>query len=517
MPDNALASLNAIAHSIISYSALIAVAFIGAGLVYLAWLYYRDVTQTQHAIRRNYPLIGRFRYFFEHLGEFFRQYFFAMDREELPFNRSQRSWVYRAAKNIDNTVAFGSTRPLNHSNEVLFMNCLFPTLSEDAVPTHSVCIGKDYCRHPYHSAAIFHISGMSYGAISKPAVQALAAGARQAGIWLNTGEGGLSPYHLEAGCDLVVQIGTAKYGVRDAEGKLSDQRLTEIAAHPQVRMFELKLSQGAKPGKGGILPAGKVTDEVASIRGIPVGQDSISPNGHPDIQSIDDLLDTLARIRRLTGKPAGFKMVLGFSEWLDELGEAVHRRGLEYAPDFITVDSADGGTGAAPQSLIDYVGLPLRRSLPLVVDKLNEYHLRERVKVIASGKMINPAEAAWALCVGADFVVSARGFMFALGCIQALQCNKNTCPTGITTHNPELQRGLVTTDKATRVAHYAQNLMHEVGVIAHSCGVREARSLQRRHVYLINERGVPEPLSERYPDATPRPEYRAPNDAPERR
>ena len=272
-------------------------------------------------------------------------------------------------------------------------------------------------------------------------------------------------------------------------------------------MFELKLSQGAKPGKGGILPGGKVTEEVATIRGIPVGQDSISPNGHPDIRSIDDLLDTLARIRRVTGKPVGFKMVLGFSEWLDELGEAIHRRGLEFAPDFITVDSADGGTGAAPQSLIDYVGLPLRRSLPLVVDKLNEYRLRERVKVIASGKMINPAEAAWAICVGADFIVSARGFMFALGCIQALQCNKNTCPTGITTHDPELQRGLVPADKAARVANYAKNLMHEVGVIAHSCGVREARSLQRKHVYLIDERGVPEPLSLRYPDKTPRPEY----------
>ncbi|WP_027874612.1 FMN-binding glutamate synthase family protein [Spongiibacter marinus] len=508
MPDSStLASLNAIAHSIISYSAMIAVGLIGAGLIYLAVLYYRDVTQTQHAIRRNYPLIGRFRYFFEHLGEFFRQYFFAMDREELPFNRSQRSWVYRAAKNIDNTVAFGSTRPLNHSNEVLFMNCLFPTLSEDAAPTHSVTIGEGYCREPFSSAAIFNISGMSYGAISKPAVQALAAGAREAGIWMNTGEGGLTPYHLEAGCDIVCQIGTAKYGVRDAEGNLSDQRLADLASHPQVRMFELKLSQGAKPGKGGILPGGKVTEEVANIRGIPVGQDSISPNGHPDIRSIDDLLDTLARIRRVTGKPVGFKMVLGFSEWLDELGEAIHRRGLEFAPDFITVDSADGGTGAAPQSLIDYVGLPLRRSLPLVVDKLNEYRLRERVKVIASGKMINPAEAAWAICVGADFIVSARGFMFALGCIQALQCNKNTCPTGITTHDPELQRGLVPADKAARVANYAKNLMHEVGVIAHSCGVREARSLQRKHVYLIDERGVPEPLSLRYPDQTPRPEY----------
>ena len=507
MDSELLTALDRIAGWIIDYSALGFLLLLVAAAITIAVFYYRDVTQTQHAIRRNYPVIGRFRYFFEHLGEFFRQYFFAMDREELPFNRAQRSWVYRAAKNLDNTIAFGSTRPLNQSNEVLFMNCVFPTLSADAVPTHSVTVGEGYARQPYSSSAIFHISGMSYGAISKPAVRALSAGAKEAGIWLNTGEGGLSPYHLEGGCDIVFQIGTAKYGVRDGDGHLSDERLREIASHDQVRMFEIKLSQGAKPGKGGILPEGKVTEEVAKIRGIPIGQDSISPNRHPDIHDVDDLLETLARVREVTGKPAGFKAVIGEIDWLDDLLAAVHRRGLAYAPDFITIDSADGGTGAAPQSLMDYVGLPLRRSLPLVVDKLDEYNLRGRIRVIASGKMINPAEAAWALCVGADFVVSARGFMFALGCIQALQCNKNTCPTGVTTHDPELQRGLVPKDKAKRVAHYAHNLMHEVGVIAHSCGVKEARALQRRHVYLIDERGVPEPLTDRYPQKTPRPEY----------
>ena len=303
------------------------------------------------------------------------------------------------------------------------------------------------------------------------------------------------------------QIGTAKYGVRDKDGHLSDDKLRNIASHPQVRMIEIKLSQGAKPGKGGILPGGKVTAEVANIRGIEIGKDSISPNGHTDIHSIDDLLDMIARIRDITGKPVGFKAVVGFSEWLDEMCVAIHERGEKYAPDFITIDSADGGTGAAPQSLMDYVGLPIRRSLPMVVDKLCEYNLRKRIKVIASGKMINPAEAAWALCVGADFIVSARGFMFALGCIQALQCNKNTCPTGITTHDPELQRGLDPTNKATRVKNYALNLMHEVGVIAHSCGVKEARSLERKHVYLIDNSGSPEPLTDRYPDKTPKPEY----------
>ncbi len=507
MFENIFDSLNTIANTFIEYGALAFLLAIAIGLVYLVCIYIADVTQTQQAIRRNYPIIGRFRYLFEHLGEFFRQYFFAMDREELPFNRSQRSWVYRAAKNIDTTIAFGSTRPLSQSNEVLFMNCFFPTLSQDAVTTHAVTIGEGFAKQPYTSSAIFHISGMSFGAISKPAIRALSAGAKEAGIWLNTGEGGLSPYHLESGCDIVFQIGTAKYGVRDKDGHLSDDKLRNIASNPQVRMIEIKLSQGAKPGKGGILPGGKVTAEVANIRGIEIGKDSISPNGHTDIHSIDDLLDMIARIRDVTGKPVGFKAVVGFSEWLDEMCVAIHERGEKYAPDFITIDSADGGTGAAPQSLMDYVGLPIRRSLPMVVDKLCEYNLRKRIKVIASGKMINPAEAAWALCVGADFIVSARGFMFALGCIQALQCNKNTCPTGITTHDPELQRGLDPTNKATRVKNYALNLMHEVGVIAHSCGVKEARALERKHVYLIDNSGSPEPLTDRYPDKTPKPEY----------
>ena len=489
------------------YSALFLVFLLGLGALFVLYLYLADITQTKQAIRRNYPVIGRFRYLFEHMGEFFRQYFFAMDREELPFNRAQRAWVYRAAKNVDTTVAFGSTRPLNQPNDVIFLNCLFPTLTEDAVPTSEVVLGEHTARTPYTANSLINISGMSYGALSSPAVTALGTGAKNAGIWMNTGEGGVSPYHLAAGCDLVVQVGTAKYGVRDEEGNLSDERLQALAEHEQVRMFEIKMSQGAKPGKGGILPGGKVSKEIAEIRGIPVGQDSISPNGHPDIRSVDDLLDMIGRIREVTGKPCGFKSVIGRSDWLDDLFQAIHRRGLDSAPDFMTIDSADGGTGAAPQSLIDYVGLPVRRSLPLVVDKLNEYGLRDRVKVISSGKLINPSDVAWALCAGADFVVSARGFMFALGCIQALQCNKNTCPTGITTHDVDLQRGLDPTDKAERVASYAKSLTYEVGVIAHSCGVKEPRLLRRAHAQLINARGEPEPMVDIYPPAETKQEF----------
>ena len=293
-------------------------------------------------------MIGRGRYAMEHIGEFFRQYFFAMDREEMPFNRAQRSWAYRAAKNVDNTVAFGSTRDLSPEGTVLFVNCPFPTLDEDAAEPADITFGP-YCDQPYTTDSFFNISGMSYGALSTPAVRALSKGAKEAGIWMNTGEGGLSPYHLEGGCDIVFQIGTAKYGVRDEQGSLSDDKLREVAAHDQVKMFELKLSQGAKPGKGGILPAGKVTEEIAQIRGIPVGQDSISPNRHPEIDSIEDLLDMIARIRNVTGKPVGFKAVIGAYGWLERMFEEIHRRGIESAPDFIVIDSSDGGTGAAAQ------------------------------------------------------------------------------------------------------------------------------------------------------------------------
>jgi glutamate synthase domain-containing protein 2 len=476
---------------------------LGIGVIAIIVMYVKDVTQTSQAIRRNYPVIGRFRYLFESLGEFFRQYFFAMDREELPFNRAQRSWVYRAAKDLDNTVAFGSTRDLRPAGTALFVNCPFPTLGEDAIATKEITIGP-HCPHPYVTRSLFNISGMSYGALSAPAVTALSHGAKAAGVWMNTGEGGLSPHHLSGGCDIVFQIGTAKYGVRDETGNMSDDKLREIAAHEQVRMFELKLSQGAKPGKGGILPAIKVTEEISRIRGIPAGQSSISPNRHPEVNSVPELLDFLNHIRDVTGKPIGFKSVIGAYGWLDDLFEEINKRGPDSAPDFITIDSADGGTGAAPMPLIDAMGLPIRESLPMVVDKLNEYGLRDRIKVVCSGKLITPSTVAFALCLGADFIASARGNMFALGCIQALQCNKNTCPTGITTHDPDLQKGLVPEDKAARVAHYIKNIVKEVGIITHSCGVHEPRQLKRFHVRVVMDSGKSIPLDELWPDVNPR-------------
>ncbi|OCH98448.1 glutamate synthase [Legionella jamestowniensis] len=472
----------------------------------LVTVYFWDRRQKRHAILRNYPVLGHFRYFLEFLGEFFRQYIFANDREEMPFNRAERSWVYRAAKNVDTTIGFGSTRPLHDIGTVYFVSAPFPPLATDKATIRPVTIGP-YCKYPYTSSHIFNISAMSYGAISKPAIQALARGAKKAGCWLNTGEGGVSPYHLESGCDVVAQIGTAKYGFRDKEGNLSDKRLRELAAIDCIKMFEIKLSQGAKPGKGGILPAVKVTEEVAEIRGILPHVDSISPNRHIDISNVDELLDNIEHIREITGKPVGCKFVLGSYEWVHDLCKAIHKKGIKFAPDFITLDSADGGTGASPQGLMDYMGIPIQESLPRLVDILVLYNLRERIKVIASGKLITPSGVTWALCAGADFVNSARGFMLALGCIQAMQCHKNTCPTGVTTHNARLQRGLVVEDKAERVYHYANNMAHEVAILCHSCGVEEPRQLKRKHARIVREDGFSVSLEEIFPNQKPLPEY----------
>jgi glutamate synthase domain-containing protein 2 len=471
---------------------------LGIGVLAIIYMYIVDKTQNKHAIRRNYPVIGRFRYLFEKQGEFFRQYFFAMDREELPFNRAERSWVYRAAKNVERTVAFGSTRNLEPTGTIMFMNCAFPTLEEDAVPPSTVTYGP-HCREPYISESLFNISAMSFGALSATAVKALSNGAAKAGCWMNTGEGGVSEYHLASGADIVFQIGTAKYGVRDEHGQLCDKMLATLAAKPQIKMFEIKLSQGAKPGKGGILPGKKVTEEIARIRGIMPGVDSISPNAHPDIKSVQDILTMVNRVREGTGKPVGFKAVIGESLWLRALFEEINLQGTEFAPDFITIDSADGGTGAAPQPLMDYVGLPLKESLPLVINLLAEYGLRDRIKIICSGKLITPSKVAWALAMGADAVNSARGFMFALGCIQAMQCNKDTCPTGITTHNPKLQRGLDPIDKAERVANYHKYIQYGVGLLAHSCGVKHARKLDRQHVRIIQDNGLSIALDKLHP------------------
>ncbi len=481
--------------NILSYGigTLIAIACFAA----LLFVFVRDITQKKHSVLRNYPVIGRLRYKFEELGEYFRQYFFMGDRDEMPFNRATRGWVYRLAKNEGGIIGFGSTYDLHHAGALIFVNHPFPVLEEERLPTPSLTLGEGYCREPFEARSIVNVSGMSFGAISAPAVRALSKGAAVAGCWMDTGEGGLSPYHLEGGCDVIMQIGTAKYGVRDAQGNLSTERLLELSK--VVRAFEIKLSQGAKPGKGGVLPGRKVTPEIAHIRGIPEGRDSISPNRHRDISNMNELLEKIAWMRDLTGRPVGVKTAVGGWRFMNEMADIVHRRGLEFAPDFLVIDGGEGGSGAAPQALADHMGLSIDEALPRVVDALIETGLRQRVRVVASGKIVTSARAAWALCVGADFVNTARGFMFSLGCIQALRCHQNTCPTGVTTHNKRLQRALVVEEKYLRVANYAMNMNKEIDMIAHSCGVRHARELRREHVRIVQASGQSVALNMLYP------------------
>jgi glutamate synthase domain-containing protein 2 len=466
---------------------------IGLLVLTILVLFVIDITQTKDAVRRNYPVIGRFRHLFSALGEFFRQYFFAMDREEMPFNRAERDWIEGVTEHGTETVPFGSTRALT-PGAAIFANGMFPKLDgEHAEPT-PVTIGEQ-TRHPYQPASYFNISAMSYGSLSKPAVQALSRGAKLAGCWLNTGEGGVSPYHLEGDCDVVFQIGTGKFGVRNEDMTLNEARLKEICKNPNIKMIEIKLSQGAKPGKGGILPAAKVTEEIAQIRGIPQGKAAISPNRHVEASNPNELLDLIQKIRDASGRPTGIKFVIGNMAPVIALVKAIKKRGESSAPDYIAIDGGDGGTGAAPLPLIDNMGLTIRESLPAMDDLLREEGLRERIKLVASGKLITPAEVAWAFCAGADFVNAARGFMFALGCIQALKCNQNTCPTGITTHDRRLQAGLNPETKSVRVANYCKSVRKEVDMIAHSCGVDHPRELTRDHVMIVQASGRSKPFS----------------------
>ncbi|MBC7636382.1 MAG: FMN-binding glutamate synthase family protein [Acetobacteraceae bacterium] len=456
--------------------------------IVIAIIYVRDITQTQHAILRNFPVLGHFRYFSESFGEYMRQYQYLPDWVERPFNRLERSWVYRSAKGVSNLVSFGSeTLPA-----FVFRNAAFPVLESEKLTypgkTIGIADGAGACAKPHLARSFFNISGMSYGALSHAAVSALSRGASKAGVWMATGEGGLATYHLQGGCDVIMQIGTAKYGVRDDDGNLSDDKLRTIAAHENVRMFEVKLAQGAKPGKGGILPGAKVNAEIAAIRGIPQGQDSISPNRHTDIGNIAELGAFVNRVRTVTGKPVGVKFVAGEQRFLDDWFAdcALHR---EHCPDYVQIDGGEGGTGAAPAPLADYVGLPITMALPLVVDARARHGLTERIRIIASGKLITPDKVAWALCMGADFISSARGFMLSLGCIQAMKCGSGFCPTGITSVDPRLIRGLDPTDKAERVARYAHQVQQDVDIIAHSCGLPNPMFFGPQHVTEI-ERGV---------------------------
>lgn len=470
---------------------LFTVALLAIGIVVL---YIYDKTQRKNTIWRNYPVIGHFRNLFQTMGEFFRQYFFALDREEMPFNRAERDWVKHVCEDGKDVVPFGSTNVFEPGMPI-FANGLFPKLDEEQSPsTTPFTIGPD-TPNPYQPGSFFNISAMSYGSLSAPAIRALSHGAKMAGCYLNTGEGGVSPYHLDGGCDIVYQLGTAKFGARNDDATLNEEDLAKICENPNIKMIEIKLSQGAKPGKGGILPAKKVNKEIADIRGIPEGEAAISPNRHVDAGNPEELLDLIDQVRRVSKRPVGIKFCMGQVAPIQALLDTILARGKASAPDYIVIDSGDGGTGAAPMPLIDSTGMLIEDSLPLLHDLLTDSGLRDRIKIIASGKLIASADVAWAFCVGADMINNARGFMFALGCIQALKCDKNTCPTGITTHDKRLQQGLDPSNKAVRVRNYVKTLHEEVEMIAHACGVDGPRDLTREHLLVMQASGRTRPFT----------------------
>ena len=408
-----------------------------------------DLLQTRSTLRRNYPVLAHFRYGLESVGPEIRQYFIEGDTAEVPFSRQQRSLVYQRAKGVMDVVPFGSQQDVYGVDYEWINHSMAPT----HVDSHDfrVVIGAASAQ-PY-SASVFNISAMSFGALSANAVRALNEGARRGGFYHDTGEGSISPYHREKGGDLVWEIGSGYFGCRDGQGRFSEERFVENACSPQVKMIELKLSQGAKPGHGGVLPAAKVSAEIAATRGVPMGHDCVSPATHSAFSTPVGLLQFIARLRELSGgKPTGFKLAIGHPwEWFG-IAKAMHETGL--LPDFIVVDGAEGGTGAAPAEFIDHVGVPMHEALLLVHNTLVGLNMRDRVRVGAAGKIISAFDIARTMAMGADWCNAGRGFMFALGCIQALRCHTNSCPTGVATQDPARAKAVIVADKAPMVANY---------------------------------------------------------------
>ena len=436
-----------------------------------------DLLQTHSTLRRNYPVLAHFRYGLESVGPEIRQYFIEGDTAEVPFSRQQRSLVYQRAKGVMDVVPFGSQQDVYGVDYEWINHSMAPT----HVDSHDfrVVIGAASAQ-PY-SASVFNISAMSFGALSANAVRALNEGARRGGFYHDTGEGSISPYHREKGGDLVWEIGSGYFGCRDEQGRFSEERFVENACSPQVKMIELKLSQGAKPGHGGVLPAAKVSAEIAATRGVPMGHDCVSPATHSAFSTPVGLLQFIARLRELSGgKPTGFKLAIGHPwEWFG-IAKAMHETGL--LPDFIVVDGAEGGTGAAPAEFIDHVGVPMREALLLVHNTLVGLNLRDRVRVGAAGKIISAFDIARTMAMGADWCNAGRGFMFALGCIQSQSCHNDRCPTGVATQDPARWRHLDVADKSVRVQQFHDNTLKALRDMLCAAGLEHPQQLGPEHI-----------------------------------
>lgn len=446
-----------------------------APVLTVGWM---DFFQTKQSIRRNFPVLGNFRYLFEMIRPEINQYFVESNSDGVPFSREERSVVYQRAKKQLDTLPFGTQKDVYSVGYEWANHSIMATdvKREDL----RVVIGGPQCQHPY-SASLFNISGMSYGALSSNAILALNGGANDGGFAHNTGEGGLSPYHLEYGGDLIWQIGTGYFSARTADGKFSDQEFEKKAVLPQIKMIELKISQGAKPGHGGILPAAKINKEIAEIRGVPMGQDVLSPPSHSAFSTPVEMMHFIQRLRELSGgKPVGIKMCIGKRREFLSICKAMVHTGI--TPDYMAVDGGEGGTGAAPLEFSNHMGTPGIEGLIFVHNALVGFGLRERVKVLSAGKVTTGFGLLKRLALGADGIYSARAFMLALGCIQALRCNSNHCPAGVATQNPNLVEGLVVTDKRRRVATFHSETMESLAHLLSAMGLAASSELRPWHI-----------------------------------
>lgn len=425
-----------------------------------------NTVQKKHAILRNFPVLGYFRYLFEMIAPEIQQYFIEKSTDGKPFSRNQRSLVYQRAKNIDSSTPFGTQLNLNHDSYEGIKHSIFPAKVNEELPR--VLVGGKDCKQPY-VASLLNISAMSFGSLSENAVRALNIGAKRGNFYQNTGEGGLTDYHIEGGGDITWQIGTGYFGCRDAQGNFNPEKFSEKANLPNVKMIEIKLSQGAKPGHGGVLPAAKNTEQIARIRGVEPHTMILSPPSHSAFSDAKGLVHFIKQLRELSnGKPIGFKLCIGNTAEFETICNEMITE--DCYPDFITIDGAEGGTGAAPLEFSDGVGMPFQPALIFVNKTLIRLNIRDKIKIIGSGKIISGYSILHAIALGADMCNSARGFMFSLGCIQALRCHNNECPTGVATQNKMLMKGLVVTDKSERVYHFHKNTLHAANELLAAAG-----------------------------------------------
>lgn len=440
-----------------------------------------DMQQKAHSLRRNFPLVSRGRWFLESLRPFLRQYLFESETDGVPVNRMFRSVVYQRAKGVRDTVPFGTKMDTYRDGYEWIAHSIAATDTHAADKNPRVLVGGPDCTQPY-SASVLNISAMSFGSLSKNAVLALNGGAAKGGFAHNTGEGGVTPYHLEPGGDLIWQIGTGYFGCRSKDGRFDAEHFCQTASQSSIKMIEIKLSQGAKPGHGGILPAIKNTQEIATIRGVEPNTTVLSPPSHSAFSTPLEMMEFIALLRKKSaGKPIGFKLCVGRQSEFVALCKAMVQTGIK--PDFITVDGGEGGTGAAPLEFSNSVGMPLRDGLAFVCDCLSGFGLKKDIKVIAVGKMFTAFHLVKNLALGADICYSARGFMLSLGCVQSLICNTNHCPTGVATQDANLTEGLVVTDKVTRVARFHKDTMEHLVEIVGAAGLGSPDALTRTHLY----------------------------------